>query len=121
MGKTIFEKYGGLKTISHLVHEFYKKVLDDPQLKGYFSNSNIEKLMEHQANFLSFALGGPNLYQGRDLIDAHKSLHIKKPHFELVANYLEEVLDEAGVSDEDIIKIMKIIQGTESQIIDLAS
>ena len=117
MSESLFDKYGGLETVSKLVHEFYKKVLADVELKPYFKDTDLDNLMQHQVKFLSFALGGPIEYLGRDLKVAHEPLNITKDHFGMVAEYLEEVLDEAGVEDSDVEVIMGIVGSVENQIV----
>jgi truncated hemoglobin YjbI len=33
--QTLFERVGGEKTIRELIHEFYDRVVDDPELKPF--------------------------------------------------------------------------------------
>lgn len=117
MEQSLFDKYGGFETIAKLVYEFYRKVLKDIELKPYFKNSNMDQLMEHQAKFLSHILGGPDEYAGRELKEAHKTLNITDEHFELVAEYLEETLDEGGVEDDDVKTIMGIVASVKNLIV----
>lgn len=114
---SLFQKYGGFETVSKLVHEFYKKVMADENLKPYFKNVELEGLMEHQTKFLSQVLGGPNEYKGRELFEAHKNLGITDKAFGLVAEYLEETLDEAGVEDADVEVIMNIVASVKDKIV----
>ncbi|MAF90545.1 MAG: globin [Bdellovibrionaceae bacterium] len=113
----LFDKYGGFETLAKLVHEFYSKLLEDSEIKPYFQAVDLEKLMQHQVNFLGLALGGPNKYEGKDLGVAHKHLNISEEHFLIVAGYLEEVLDEAGVDESDIAAIMAVVGSTKEQIV----
>ena len=117
MQGSLFDKYGGFTTLTKLVHEFYRKVLERPQLKAYFEGVSIEKIMEHQVNFLGLALGGPNEYQGRDLKESHAHLNIGTDDFFLVVALLEETLDEFGVEEEDINSILDIVRDTAHEII----
>jgi len=72
MTVTLFSKCGGFSTVGKLVHEFYKKVLAEPSLVSCFKDVPMQKPMEHQTNFLSKAMSGPDKYDGRDLELAHK-------------------------------------------------
>lgn len=56
MAQRLFEKYGGVATVSKLVVEFYKKVLSDQSLVGYFKKTKMEKLMEHKTTPINFYL-----------------------------------------------------------------
>jgi len=117
MTETLFSKYGGFSGVGKLVHEFYKKVLAEPSLVHYFKDVPMQKLMEHQTNFLSKAMSGPDRYDGRDLVLAHKRFEISGKDFSLVAECLEETLDEAGLEEEDIAAIMAVIDSTREQIV----
>ena len=77
----------------------------------------MDLLMEHQVRFLSMALGGPNGYTGRELKTAHEHLNITNDHFNLVASYLEEVLDEANVEESDIKEILGIVGSVRPDIV----
>ncbi|OUR98609.1 globin [Halobacteriovorax marinus] len=117
MAESLFEKYGGFSTLGKLVVEFYKKVLNDKTVAHFFEDVEMDKLMEHQTNFLAFALGGPNEYAGRDVKVAHEVMDISNRDFSIVAGYLEETLDEAGVEEADIATIISIVSGLQDQIV----
>ncbi len=117
MTESLFSKYGGFSAIGKFVHEFYKKVLAEPSLVHYFKDVPMQRLMEHQTNFLSIAMSGPDRYEGRDLLLAHKRFEISEEDFSLVAECLEETLDEAGLDEEDIAAIMAVVGTTREQIV----
>jgi hemoglobin len=58
---TLFDKYGGTETMRSLVREFYKHARASPKVGHFFSKLNMEKLIDHQVQFLSFVLGKPAL------------------------------------------------------------
>ncbi len=117
MSETLYDKYGGFETFSVVVSNFYQKILDSNDLAPYFDNVNMEKLMSHQTNFISTALGGPNNYRELDLKKAHAPYKITVPHFHEVAELLEESLDEAGVEQTDINSIITLVSSLMDQIV----
>jgi hemoglobin len=40
--------------------------LDDPELKPYFAGVDMVKLKSHRRAFIAAAIGGPEIYSGRD-------------------------------------------------------
>ena len=114
---TLYEKYGGLGTIQSLVRNFYADVLAEEMLKKYFQPISMERLIQHQIDFISQILGGPITYSGRTLREAHQTLRIKKIEFELVAKLLRENLEDFEVEPEDIDAIMTIVAGTLPEIV----
>ena len=117
MGSNLYDKYGGFETFSTVVSNFYQKILDSEELAPYFDNVNMERLMSHQTNFISTALGGPDNYTGIDLKRVHAPYKITIPHFQEVAELLEESLDEANVEQKDITTIITLIASLMDRIV----
>lgn len=115
--ESLYDKYGGFATVSTLVHKFYEKINATPDLEPYFENTDMERLIDHQTKFLCMVLGGPNEYKGRELKAAHKNLRITTPHFGIVADILQETLEEGGVEDKDVATIMGVVGGTKDDIV----
>ncbi len=117
MAQSMFDKYGRYQTFSTVVSNFYQKVLDSQALSPYFEGIRMERLISHQTNFISRVLGGPDKYEGRDLAEAHADFKISAPHFLEATELLEESLEEAGVTQEDITTIISIISNLKNQIV----
>jgi hemoglobin len=79
--QTLFERVGGEQTIKELIHEFYDRVVADPELKPFFKNTSMGKLRRMQREFFSAALDGPITYSGRPLSYVHHGRGITKHHF----------------------------------------
>jgi hemoglobin len=114
---TLFDKYGGFQTFSKIVHEFYRRVLDTPSLAERFRGVDMPRLIQHQTDFLSLALGSSVQYKGRSLAEAHRPLRITPAEFSLVAEILQETLEDSGVSKEDVVTIINLIGSLQDQII----
>jgi len=69
---SIYDSIGGAPAVRLAVDKFYGRVLNDPQLAPYFAGvSDIDKLKAHQRAFIAAAVGGPEIYRGRDMGAAH--------------------------------------------------
>ena len=64
LAMTLFDKYGGVPTVTSIVRAFYKEVLKNYKLKPYFENIDTERLIHHQIGFISHLLG--------EVLTAHK-------------------------------------------------
>ncbi len=117
MQESLYDKYGGFDTFSAVVSNFYQKVLDSDELAPYFDNVNMARLMSHQTNFISTALGGPDRSSDIDLRKAHAPYKITVPHFMEVAELLEESLEEAGVEPDDVASIIALVASLMDQIV----
>jgi len=104
--QTLFERIGGEQVISELIHEFYDRVLADPELKPFFKHTSIDKLSRMQREFFSAALDGPITYTGRPLSHVHHGRGITKHHFALYVNHLLDTLRDCGINDQDVADII---------------
>ncbi|WP_037570673.1 group I truncated hemoglobin [Phaeacidiphilus oryzae] len=102
---SIYEEIGGAPALSAAVEEFYRRVLGDPELTGYFEGVETARLKGHQRAFLTAALGGPELYAGRPLDEAHRPLEIPPAHFDRVVVHLADTLDALSVPPATIDQI----------------
>ena len=104
--QTLFERVGGEQAISDLIHEFYDRVLADPELKPFFKNASVGKLRRMQREFFSAALDGPITYSGRPLSHVHHGRGITKHHFALYVGHLIDTLKDKGINDQDVQEII---------------
>lgn len=114
---TLFEKLGGTTAIEAVVGEFYKRVLADNELRGFFAKTDMTVQTQQQIKFLSMALGGPNEYKGRSMSDAHKGMGITDHHFGLVAGHLVDALKGAGVGQEEIDAVVALVGPLKDDIV----
>ena len=100
---SLFDRIGGPPAVAAAAELFYRKVLSDPVLAGYFDDVDMDRQAAKQAAFLTMALGGPNGYTGRDLRTAHAPLAgLTDEHVDLVIGHLAATLSELGVAPDDI-------------------
>lgn len=102
---TLYEKFGGQEAVAQVVDDFYKRVLADDTVNGFFAHTDMQKQRRHQTAFISYALGGP-AYTGRSMEKAHSGLNLQPEHFDAIAKHLGESLAEHGVSSEDLETVM---------------
>ena len=114
---SLFEKYGGLTTVSALVHRFYEHVLDDDRVSHFFEGSNMERLISHQTEFVAQVLGGPATMVGRDLGRAPARLGISDEDYGIVGAHLQTAMEELGVEPDDVAIVMGIIESVRAEIV----
>ncbi|MEY4063968.1 MAG: hypothetical protein RIR26_176 [Pseudomonadota bacterium] len=117
MSGTLLQKYGGVDTVRQIVGNFYSDVLESPNLRRFFAHTDMSRLMEHQTNLFCHLMGGPNLYAGRNMAEAHKHLGITRADFNEVATILKENLVDAGVEQADVAAILGIVASYADQIV----
>ncbi len=102
MSTSIFEHYGGFAKISRVVSEFYDRMLDSPNLAGYFDNTDMRRLVDHQTKFIASLMGGPGEISNEALERAHARLGIDQDALDEMIGILSETLEDFEFEDSDI-------------------
>jgi len=98
----IYDKVGGRPTLEKVHKIFYDKVYEHPWMKKFFEGIDQKHIEDQQSDFLSKALGGPNIYSGALPVAAHKHMMVTEELFELRHQMLKESLIEVGVDEESM-------------------
>ncbi|OUW16748.1 MAG: hypothetical protein CBD18_06300 [Opitutales bacterium TMED158] len=117
----LFDRLGGSPAIDAAVDQFYERVLADEALAPFFEGISMLRQIKQQKAFFTTALGGPAIYKGRNMKEAHASLAIQESHFGLVAKHLIETLAALGVSQDLIDEVVAAISPLKDEIVNTPS
>ena len=81
---TIYDKYGGYDFFHKIIYELYLELFDHIEISYHFIGVDIERLSNLQAQYLCEAIGGPKMYQGRNIAVVHKYLRVTDYEFDTV-------------------------------------
>src|SRR3954467_10542141 len=95
--QTAYARLGGSDPVRVVVQRFYERVLADPALAPYFEGVDMTIQRRHFALLVVQLLGGPSEYDGRELGEAHRGLHVTDDAFDKVVAHLVAALQEADV------------------------
>ncbi|HKJ22303.1 MAG TPA: group 1 truncated hemoglobin [Gammaproteobacteria bacterium] len=120
MDKTLYERIGGEAAVNAAIDIFYRKVLADDRISSYFEDVDMDRQAAKQKAFLTFALGGPNQYSGRDMRAGHAHLvqrGLSDAHFDAVMEDLAATLQELNVPPELIAEAAAIAESTRNDVL----
>lgn len=113
---TIYDQIGGAEPLEAVVEDFYRRVLADDELAGFFSGTNMARLKGKQVEFFAAALGGPVPYRGAPMRQVYQGRGITAHHFNLVAGHLSDSLAGAGVPEPIVGQIISAIAPLADEI-----
>jgi hemoglobin len=113
-----YDRIGGGAAVREAVERFYTRVLDDPDLKPYFTTVDVSEVKRHQVLLLSQVLGGPANYAGRELGAAHSGLGITDDHYDRVVDHLVAVFTELGAEADTIAAAGDVLAGVRTDIVE---
>jgi hemoglobin len=117
---SLFARLGGESAVEAAVVRFYEKVMADPGLARFFVSLDLDGQIRKQIQFLTYALGGPTPYTGRDLRTAHAGSvrrGLSHDHFVQVARLLTDTLTELDVEPPLIEEVMGIVASTHDDVL----
>jgi len=121
MHETMFERYGGLPFVTRLTLRFYDRVLASGRLAPFFANSDMQRLVEHQAKFLSTVMGGPASYSNAVLHETHRHLDIDDQAFDEMISLFRETLEGSNIAHADVETIIADLNARRTCIVRSAS
>jgi hemoglobin len=107
----------GAESVSRGVGLFLQRMLDDPLLGWTFEGVDQDQLQRHAVAFVVAALGGPDLYIGRDLRTVHAPFKLGNRHFDVAVQHLIESLRDGGISDSVLAGLAIRLEPLRKQIV----
>lgn len=115
---TMFDKYGGVPTVTQIVRDFYHRVLSDISLRRYFENVNTERIIQHQIELIAFIMGKPMRdFEKTRLNQVHQPQRITLSAYERLISILRQVLLDARIEGNDIIRIIQHVDEFRANIV----
>jgi len=114
---SIFEQIGGADTLDRAVDIVYDRVLEDPSLSRYLAGVDVAQLRQHQREFMTAALGGPDTYSGHSMALAHRGLGITDAAFDAFVGHLSAALKELGVSGSTFGELVETLSPLREEIV----
>ena len=120
MTVSVYEQLGGAPAMEKAVEIFYRKMLSDDRVAGFFEDVDMDRQAAKQTAFLTMVTGGPNNYTGKDMRTAHAHLvarGLNDTHFDLVVKHLGDTLKELGVPDELIQQVASVAESVRGDVL----
>jgi hemoglobin len=85
--------------VGRAVTIFLNRLLDDESLGRYFDGIDLARVHKHTRAIVIAALGGPDLYSGRDMRSVHAPFHLHDRDFDAAVDHLVASLREVGLGE----------------------
>lgn len=99
---------------------FYRKMLLDDRVAGYFETVDMDRQRAKQKAFLTMVFGGPNAYAGKDMRSAHAGLvkrGLNDSHVDVVIEHLGATLKELGANDEQVAAVAALANSVRGDVL----
>ena len=118
--KSLYERLGGYDAIAAVIGDFFKTMINDPQLGKFFVGLSTDSKMRAQqltVDFVCQATGGPCHYMGRDMKTVHTGLNINEDDWNLAAKHLTATLDKFKVPEKEKSEVLNLVTSLKGVIV----
>ena len=117
MGKSLFERLGGTEGITNIANDVVENHLVNKTVATRFAKSDIPKLKNAAATFFISGTGGPNVYQGKDMLASHRGMNISAVEFMSVLDDALAALTKNNVAQREQEEVLFVLYSMRSQIV----
>ena len=106
---SLYSQLGGQQGITTVVHAFLINVNKDPRISAQFAHADIAKLQTALVDQIGQLSGGPQVYTGPDMYQAHKGMHITEAEWHAFMEDFSTTLKEEHVTplaQEELIDLL---------------
>ena len=125
--KSLCDRLGGRPAITLVVNDFVDRAATDPKVnftrKGIPgaewdpTPENVAHLKASITDFVVQASGGPQVYKGRSMKEAHANMRITSAEFDAIAADLKASLDKYHVPEKEQNELLSAVAGTKKDIV----
>ena len=101
MAASLYERLGGTEGITQIASDLVDIHLANPRIAPRYANSDVAKVKNGAATFFIAGTGGPDVYEGKDMLATHKGMNIDCDEFIAVLDDALEALDKNNVAQRD--------------------
>ena len=119
---SLYERLGGIYSIAAVIDDFIDRVMGNPILNanplvaeahGRVSAAGFKYLV---TEFVCGAIGGPQVYSGKSMVDAHVHLRMTNKEWDAFITNLEEALYKFDVPDAEHAEVVRVVQSLKGEM-----
>lgn len=114
---TLYERLGGTEGITRIATDVVNLHAKNPRIAPRFAAVDAAKLTNAAATFFITGSGGPNVYQGKDMLSAHKGMNIDEAEFNAVLDDVLEALDRNKIGQREKEEVLYIMYSMRKDVV----
>ncbi len=120
MSNTLFERLGKREGIAKIVDDVVENHMNNPAISARFLPykelpEQLAAVKQHTIDFFSAGSGGPAIYSGRQMPEAHKGMNISPEEYMHAIDDIFLALNKHSIDEEtkkDVLSILWSLKGT---------
>lgn len=117
MSESLYERLGATEGITQIASDLVDIHLSNPVIAPRFVNSDPELLKKGAATFFIAGTGGPDVYQGKDMLETHRGMNISPQEFLATLDDVLKVLQKNQVGQREQEEVLFALYSMKSDIV----
>ena len=98
---SLYERLGGTEGITSIASDLVDIHVANPTIAPRYAASDLAKVKHAAATFFISGTGGPDVYEGKDMLSAHRGMNINNDEFVAVLDDAMEALERNGIGQRE--------------------
>ncbi len=114
---SLYERLGGTDGITAIANDLVDLHLSNPRIAPRYADSDVAAVKNAVATFFIAGTGGPSVYEGKDMLPAHRGMNIDDAEFVAVLDDAMAALDKNGIGQREKEEVLFILYGMKAEIV----
>ena len=114
---SLYERLGGTEGISMIASDLIDIHVANPRIAPRYASSDLDKVKHAAATFFISGTGGPDIYEGKDMLSAHQGMNIDNDEFVAVLDDAMAALERNGVGQREKEEVLAILFSMKGDIV----
>jgi hemoglobin len=114
---SLYERLGGSDGIKAIANDLIDIHVQNPRIAPRYADSDVAAVKNAAATFFISGTGGPDVYEGKDMLPAHRGMNIDDAEFVAVLDDALEALDKNGIGQREKEEVLFILYGMKNEIV----
>jgi len=117
MTQSLYERLGGTDKITKIAHDIVDNHLNNPTIANRFKSANVNALKKGASTFFITGTGGPQVYEGSDMLSTHKGMNIAANEFMAVLDDALNAMQKNDVGQREQEEVLFILYSMRTEIV----
>ncbi len=117
MTQSLFERLGAEAGIKQIASDLVDIHLKNPVINHRYIDSDVDAVKNGAATFFITGTGGPNVYQGKDMVGTHRGMNISNDEFMAVLDDVVKALGKNGIGQREKEEVLFIFFSMKSEVV----
>ncbi|MGE0601730.1 MAG: group 1 truncated hemoglobin [Dehalococcoidia bacterium] len=117
--QTLYERLGGGERLRLLVGDIVDAHLQNPGIRTRFEAFDPAAMKQGAFQFFAQAMGGPEVYNGRGLVETHRGMNVNEQEFVQATDDVLGVLQKHSVGPQEQMEILAAFFAMKEQVLHL--